>query len=110
MCNFLSDYCSSCISNAYLSDISSTNRTCQCKYLFLDNYLLKLKMYIIVIINISSANLACNSNCTGCTSASICTGCSGSDSAEREPLLTCTCKSTAWNNGGTCTGIIPFYF
>ncbi len=29
---------------------------------------------------ISYKNLACNSNCTGCTSAIICTGCSGSDS------------------------------
>ncbi len=47
--------------------------------------------------------IACNINCTGCSSATVCTGCSGSDLALRDPSLTCACKSTAWNNGGICT-------
>ncbi len=48
--------------------------------------------------------IVCNSNCTGCSSATVCTGCAGTDSALRDPDLTCSCKSTAWDNAGTCEG------
>ncbi len=51
---------------------------------------------------------ACNSNCTGCSNATFCTGCIGSDYASRDPALMCACRSTAWNNDGTCTGIKIF--
>ncbi len=54
-------------------------------------------------------NVECNINCTGCISETVCTGCSGSDSAERDPIYTCVCKSNAWDNGGTCT-CIHIYF
>ncbi len=42
--------------------------------------------------------------CIGCKNATVCNGCSGVDSLLRDPELTCACKSTAWNDGGTCTG------
>ncbi len=55
-----------------------------------------MKHFILIL------NLACNSNCTGCISETVCNGCNGTDSALRDPALTCVCKATAWNNEGTC--------
>ncbi len=48
--------------------------------------------------------IACNSKCIGCISEKLCLECAGTDSTLRDPALSCICKSTAWNNAGTCTG------